>query len=127
MCWRGCHSDRSSRRPYPRCRNLFSVQNRWVWRRLGVVRGQSMPVESDVVVVAPVRTAIGRYQGSFKSTPASDLGATAIRASLDRSGVEAGDVDEVIMGCVGEVGEDAFNARLCALKAGLPVKSLAYN
>ncbi len=86
-----------------------------------------MPVTSDVVVIAPVRTAIGRYQGSFKATPASDLGAAAIRATVERAGISPDDVDEVIMGCVGEVGEDAFNARLCALKAGLPVKSLAYN
>jgi len=86
-----------------------------------------MPVTSDVVVIAPVRTAIGRYQGSFKTTPASNLGAAAIRATVERAGISPDDVDEVIMGCVGEVGEDAFNARLCALKAGLPVKSLAYN
>ncbi|MGH2448232.1 MAG: thiolase family protein [Chloroflexota bacterium] len=78
-------------------------------------------------MVAPVRTAVGRYQGGFKQTPASDLGAAAIRAALERAGVDASDVDEVVMGCVGEVGEDAFNARLCALKAGLPVGSVAYN
>ncbi len=86
-----------------------------------------MTIDSDIVLVAPVRTAIGRYQGSFKATPASDLGAAAIRASVERAGIAPDDVDEVIMGCVGEVGEDAFNARLCAIKAGLPVKSIAFN
>ncbi len=84
-------------------------------------------MNSDVVLVAPVRTAIGRYQGGFQATPAADLGAAAIAASLERANVAPDEVDEVIMGCVGQVGDDAFNARLCALKAGLPVTSLAYN
>ena len=86
-----------------------------------------MAMNSDVVLVAPVRTAIGRYQGGFQATPAAELGAAAIAASLERANVAPDDVDEVIMGCVGQVGDDAFNARLCALKAGLPVTSLAYN
>jgi acetyl-CoA C-acetyltransferase len=86
-----------------------------------------MAMNSDVVLVAPVRTAIGRYQGGFQATPAAELGAAAIAASLERANVAPDDVDEVIMGCVGQVGDDAFNARLCSLKAGLPVTSLAYN
>jgi acetyl-CoA C-acetyltransferase len=84
-------------------------------------------MNSDVVLVAPVRTAIGRYQGGFQATPAADLGAAVIAAALERAHVAPEDVDEVVMGCVGQVGDDAFNARLCALKAGLPVTSLAYN
>ena len=86
-----------------------------------------MKMTSDVVLIAPVRTAIGRYQGAFQSTPAADLGAAAIAATLTRANVPPADVDEVIMGCVGQVGDDAYNARLCALKAGLPVTSQAYN
>jgi acetyl-CoA C-acetyltransferase len=84
-------------------------------------------MNSDVVLVAPVRTAIGRYQGGFQATSAADLGAAAIAATVERAHVAPEDVDEVVMGCVGQVGDDAFNARLCALKAGLPVTSLAYN
>jgi acetyl-CoA C-acetyltransferase len=84
-------------------------------------------MNSDVVLVAPVRTAVGRYQGGFQATPAADLGAAVITATLARANVAPDEVDEVIMGCVGQVGDDAFNARLCALKAGLPVTSLAYN
>jgi acetyl-CoA C-acetyltransferase len=84
-------------------------------------------MHSDVVLVAPVRTAIGRYQGGFKATPAAMLGAAAIAATLERASIPVAEVDEVIMGCVGQVGDDAFNARLCALQAGLPVTSLAYN
>ena len=55
------------------------------------------------------------------------LGAAAGKVALDRSGVLALDIDEVIMGCVGQVGPDAYNARRVALAAGLPVSTPAYN
>ena len=84
-------------------------------------------MDSAIVIVAPVRTAVGRFQGGFQHAPAADLGAAVIRATLERASIAAEDVDEAIMGCVGQVGEDAFNARLCALRAGLPVSSRAYN
>ena len=74
-----------------------------------------------------VRTAIGKFAGAFKDTPTSDLGASAIRAAVDRAGVSPEVIDEVILGCVGQVGEDAFNARLATLKAGLPEKTTAFN
>ena len=81
----------------------------------------------SVVIVEGARTAIGTYGGAFKDVPTSELGATAIRAALERSGVAADDVDEVILGCVGQVGPEAFNARRAALASGLPVSSNAYN
>jgi acetyl-CoA C-acetyltransferase len=74
-----------------------------------------------------VRTAIGKFAGAFKDTPTSDLGANAIRAAVERAGISPEVVDEVILGCVGQVGEDAFNARLATLKAGLPEKTTAFN
>ena len=80
-----------------------------------------------VIVAGAARTAIGKFAGSFKDTPTSDLGAAAIRAAVQRAGIEPAMVDEVILGCVGQVGEDAFNARLATLKAGLPEKTTAYN
>jgi acetyl-CoA C-acetyltransferase len=80
-----------------------------------------------VVIAGSARTAIGKFAGSFKDVPTSDLGAAAIRAAVQRSGIEASAVDEVILGCVGQVGEDAFNARLATLKADLPEKTTAYN
>ena len=80
-----------------------------------------------VVVAGAARTAIGKFAGSFKDTPTSDLGAAAIQAAVQRAGIDATAVDEVILGCVGQVGEDAFNARLATLKAGLPEKTTAYN
>src|SRR2546422_11222599 len=80
-----------------------------------------------IVGAGGVRTAIGKFAGAFKDTPTSDLGASAIRAAVDRAGVSPEVVDEVILGCVGQVGEDAFNARLATLKAGLPEKTTAFN
>ena len=80
-----------------------------------------------VVIAGAARTAIGKFAGSFKDTPTSDLGAAAIRAAVSRAGIAPETVDEVILGCVGQVGEDAFNARLATLKAGLPESTTAYN
>ena len=80
-----------------------------------------------IIVAGGVRTAIGKFAGAFKDTPTSDLGANAIRAAVDRAGISPAVVDEVILGCVGQVGEDAFNARLATLKAGLPETTTAFN
>ncbi len=87
-----------------------------------------MSLNGETIVVAGgVRTAIGKFAGAFKDTPTSDLGASAIRAAVDRAGISPEVIDEVILGCVGQVGEDAFNARLATLKAGLPEKTTAFN
>jgi acetyl-CoA C-acetyltransferase len=80
-----------------------------------------------IIVAGAARTAIGKFAGSFKDTPTSDLGAAAIRAAVHRAGVDSAAVDEVILGCVGQVGGEAFNARLAALKAGLPEGTTAFN
>ncbi|MEO6796335.1 MAG: thiolase family protein [Candidatus Dormibacter sp.] len=80
-----------------------------------------------VVVAGATRTAIGKFAGSFKDLPTSDLGAAAVRSAVTRAGIQPAAVDEVILGCVGQVGEDAFNARLATLKAGLPESTTAYN
>jgi acetyl-CoA C-acetyltransferase len=87
-----------------------------------------MALNGDGIVVAGgARTAIGRFAGSFKDTPTSNLGAAAIRAAISRAGIPPDAVDEVILGCVGQVGEDAFNARLATLRAGLPESTTAFN
>ncbi len=87
-----------------------------------------MALNGEAVIVAGgTRTAIGKFAGSFKDLPTSDLGAAAIRAAVTRAGIDPDAVDEVILGCVGQVGEDAFNARLATLKAGLPESTTAYN
>jgi acetyl-CoA C-acetyltransferase len=79
----------------------------------------------DIVVVSGVRTAIGTFGGSLKDFSASELGAIAIREAVKRAGVAPGQVDEVVMGCVGQVAEDAFLARMASVKAGIPVEATA--
>ena len=74
----------------------------------------------DVVIVSGARTPIGRFGGSFRELPASELGAVAIRAAVERAGIEPGDVDEVIMGNVLQADETGYTARRAMLKAGLP-------
>lgn len=79
-------------------------------------------VREDVVIVAGVRTGIGTFGGQFTEIPAAQLGSVAIRAAVERAGIERDRVDGVIMGCVGQVGKDAYVSRAAALDAGLPVE-----
>ena len=78
---------------------------------------------SDIVIVGAKRTAIGSFLGQFTGVPTPTLGATAIKAALEQSGVAAADVSEVIMGCVlpGNLGQAP--ARQAALAAGLPTST----
>ncbi|HWQ27558.1 MAG TPA: thiolase family protein [Dehalococcoidia bacterium] len=80
----------------------------------------------EVVLVSGARTAIGRFGGAFKDTPASDLAAVVIRAAVERAGIQPAQVDQVILGCVGQVMEDAYIARHAAVKAGIPIEVPAY-
>jgi len=77
----------------------------------------------DAVIVAAARTPIGRaYKGAFNATPGPTLGSFAIKAALERAGVEGGEVDDVVWGSALPQGGQAPNiARLAALRAGLPV------
>lgn len=74
----------------------------------------------DVVIVGGARTPVGRFGGAFKDILASDLGAVAIRAAVERAGINPEDVDEVIMGNVLQADETGYTARRAMLKAGLP-------
>src|SRR5438874_11277953 len=74
----------------------------------------------DSVIVAGARTPFGRFGGAFKEVPATTLGAHAIRAALDRSGVKGEDVDYVIMGQVLQAGAGQITARQAAIDAGIP-------
>ena len=65
----------------------------------------------DVVIVSGARTAIGKFQGGFSNTPASDLGAIVIKEAVARAGIKPEQVDHVIMGCVGQVMEDGYLSR----------------
>ena len=78
---------------------------------------------SDIVIVGAKRTAIGSMLGQFTGVPATTLGATAIQAALEQSGVAAADVSEVIMGCVLPANLGQAPARQASLAAGLPVST----
>jgi acetyl-CoA C-acetyltransferase len=84
------------------------------------------PADDPIVLVNGARTPIGSFQGALKDVPAHELGGIAARAALQRSGVDPAAVDEVVMGCIGQVGADAFNARRVALAAGLDRNVPAY-
>jgi acetyl-CoA C-acetyltransferase len=79
----------------------------------------------EVVLVSGARTAVGRFGGGFKDTPAADLGAAAIQAAIERAGIAADAVDHVVMGCVGQVAEDAYLSRAAAIQAGVPMTTPA--
>jgi 3-oxoadipyl-CoA thiolase len=76
----------------------------------------------DVFVVDAVRTPIGRHGGALADVRPDDLGALVIRELVRRTGVEAAAIDDVLLGCANQAGEDNRNvARMSALLAGLPV------
>ncbi|SER09979.1 acetyl-CoA C-acetyltransferase [Amphritea atlantica] len=75
----------------------------------------------DVVVVAAGRTAVGNFNGSLASVPASDLGATVIKGLLEKSGIQADQIDEVILGQVLTAGCGQNPARQTTINAGLPI------
>jgi len=74
----------------------------------------------DIVIVAAARTAVGKFGGSLAKTPASELGATVIRALLERSGLRGEQIGEVILGQVLQAGCGQNPARQAVIKAGLP-------
>jgi hypothetical protein len=76
----------------------------------------------EVVICSPVRTAIGTYGGSLKDTPAVDLGAAAVRATLARANVSPDKVSTVVMGNVIQAGNKMNPARQAAINGGLPVE-----
>ncbi|WP_341364830.1 acetyl-CoA C-acetyltransferase [Thalassospira sp. SN3W] len=81
---------------------------------------------TDVVIVGAARTPIGAFSGSLANTPAHELGAVAIRAALERSGVEADAVNEVIFGQVLTGGAGQNPARQAAIAAGIPDTATAF-
>jgi acetyl-CoA C-acetyltransferase len=79
-----------------------------------------MPATREVVIVGMARTPIGSFQGALSSIPAPRLGATAIKAALERAGVKPDAIGEVIMGNVLTAGEGQAPARQAAIYAGIP-------
>lgn len=82
--------------------------------------------DERIVIADGARTPVGSFGGVFKDVPAHELGAHAVKEALRRSSVDASEPQEVVMGCIGQVGPDAYNARRVAIAAGLPVATPAY-
>ena len=74
-----------------------------------------------IVIVGAARTPMGGFQGDFAPLAASDLGAVAIKAAVERAGVKPADVDKTIFGCVLPAGQGQAPARQASIKAGLPL------
>ena len=74
-----------------------------------------------IVIVGAARTPMGGFQGDFAPLAASDLGAVAIKAAVERAGIEPADVDKTIFGCVLPAGQGQAPARQASIKAGLPL------
>ena len=81
----------------------------------------------DVVIVSGVRLPVGSYGGSLKSISAIDMGAMVVKEAVNRAGIQPSDVDEVIIGQVGQIAENGFVARAISLKAGMPKETTAYS
>src|SRR2546423_12183856 len=77
----------------------------------------------DAVVVATARTPMGRYGGQLKDIRPDDLAATVLKEACDRAHVKPAEVEDVILGCANQAGEDNRNvARMALLLAGFPVE-----
>ncbi|RBL99561.1 acetyl-CoA C-acyltransferase [Glutamicibacter soli] len=83
--------------------------------------------QHKITILAGARTAVGRFNGMYRELDTAQLGAAAVRGALERSGLEPEAVDEVVMGCIGQVGPESYNARRVALGAGLPQSTTAFN
>jgi acetyl-CoA C-acetyltransferase len=83
-------------------------------------------MKDDIVIVGAARTAVGAFNGAFGTLPAHDLGKVAIKAALERAGVEPGRVSEVVMGQILTAGQGQNPARQASIAAGIPVESPAW-
>ena len=82
---------------------------------------------TEVVIVSAARTPVGSFLGAFANVPAHELGKTAIRAAVERAGLEPSDVDEVILGQVLQAGAGQGPARQASVAAGVPIESPAWS
>lgn len=82
----------------------------------------------EVFVVSAARTAIGTFGGSLKDTPLADLATTAVKAALERSGVDPAQIGHLVMGnVIPTEPSDAYISRVAAMNAGIPQETPAYN
>jgi acetyl-CoA C-acetyltransferase len=82
---------------------------------------------TEIVIASAARTPVGSFNGGLSSLPAHELGAIAIRAALERSGVEPDKVDEVILGQVLQAAAGQGPARQASIKAGVPIEAAAWS
>src|SRR6266436_5165718 len=83
-------------------------------------------MKDDIVIIGAARTPVGAFNGVFGSLPAHELGKVAIKAALERAGVEAPRISEVIMGQILTAGEGQNPARQASIGAGIPVETPAW-
>jgi len=81
---------------------------------------------TDIVIASAARTPVGSFNGAFASLPAHVLGTVAIKAALERAGVKADEVDEVILGQILTAGAGQNPARQASVAAGIPVEHTAF-
>ena len=81
---------------------------------------------TDVIIASAARTPVGAFNGGLASLPASDLGAIAIKEALSRAKVDAGEVDEAVLGQILTAGTGQNPARQAAMAAGIPEEKTAY-
>ncbi len=82
---------------------------------------------SEIVIASAARTPVGSFNGALASLSAHELGAIAIAGAMERAGVAAGEVDEVVMGQILQAGEGQNPARQASIAAGIPVESPAWS
>jgi acetyl-CoA C-acetyltransferase len=83
-------------------------------------------MKDDIVLVGATRTPVGAFNGALGSLPAPELGKVAIMAALQRAGIEAPRVSEVIMGQILTAAEGQNPARQASIAAGIPVETPAW-
>ncbi len=83
-------------------------------------------MRDDIVIVGAARTPVGAFNGAFANLPAHELGKTAIKAALERAGIEGNRVSEVIMGQILTAGQGQNPARQASIAAGIPIESPAW-
>jgi len=79
-----------------------------------------MSKENEAVILSAVRTPVGKFQGALSSMSATSLGAVAVKAAVERAGINPEDVEEVLMGNVVQAGEGQAPARQAMISAGMP-------
>src|SRR5512147_2380355 len=79
-----------------------------------------MAKENEAVILSAARTPVGKFQGSLSSIPATRLGAVAVKAAVERAGINPVDIEEVIMGNVVQAGEGQAPARQAGILSGIP-------